>query len=77
MRNKHIYIHMQIFVVGTVIYTASVLDKKRFNNQITEARNYPKLLKESNLHGWMKIFIICIELDYSQRTLLIINSGII
>lgn len=43
---------MQIFVVGSVIYTASVLDKKRFNNQITEARIILDCLNGKN--GWGK-----------------------
>ena len=43
---------MQIFVVGSIIYTASKLDKKRFNNQITEARIILDCLNGKN--GWGK-----------------------
>lgn len=41
---------MQIFIIGTVIETAKILDKKRFYRQITEAELIYKGLL--GLNGW-------------------------
>lgn len=41
---------MQIFIVGTVIETAKILDKKRFHRQITEAELIYKGILGEN--GW-------------------------
>lgn len=55
---------MQIFVTGTVFETIEALDKKRFHNQITEARIVIECLRGKN--GWGKHPLIKMYTDYED-----------
>lgn len=55
---------MQIFVTGTVFETIEALDKKRFHNQITEARIVLECLQGKN--GWGKHPLIKMYTDYED-----------
>lgn len=66
---------MQVFILGSPIDTAKLLDSKRFNKQIIEVkqilsalrgettawRNHPCTLQYSDFKGWLEYYLRCFE----------------
>lgn len=64
---------MQVFIVGTPIETAKVLDRRRLNKQITECRqildaldgakawsNHPCVLQYRGYEEWLNFYLDCL-----------------
>ena len=64
---------MQVFIIGTALETAIVLDKKRLNKQIIEChqildalngklawKNHPCTLQYKNHQSWLNNYMLCL-----------------
>lgn len=74
---------MQVFIVGSVFYTAQSMDIKRFNKQIIECRqildaikgksqawkNHPIVLSYKNHIAWLEYYLECL-LCYKENNLI-------
>lgn len=66
---------MQVFIVGTPLYTAEILDKKRLNKQIIECvqllnaikgisnawKNHPCAIQYRDNVEWLENYMLCIK----------------
>lgn len=72
---------MQVFIVGSPLETAQVLDKRRLNKQIIENnqilnaiygqrawRNHPCTLQYKDLTAWLCAYSLCLE-DYRDKNM--------
>ena len=64
---------MQVFIVGSILETAQVLDKKRLNKQIIECQqildalngakawsNHPVVLQYRGYEKWLELYMLCL-----------------
>ena len=65
---------MQVFIIDTPLYTASILDKKRLHKQVVECKqimnalegktnawvNHPAVLQYKNDIEWLKRYMMCL-----------------
>lgn len=71
---------MQVFIVGSPLETAMILDKRRLNKQIIECRqildalngkkawsNHPCILQYKGYKEWLELYTYCLEEYYDFK----------